>query len=451
MDPFEVRMQFLTLLRRLNASQQSIQKVVTYALKYFSRCGEDLWDCLVEECQKGSINTRINILYLLDTLCETSLLSKAHSAATGGDGSCSFYLDFVARDLGKIVEYVVPDGREGLPNLMSATQILDNWRSKRIIDPQKVEEIITRLHSRKTTLSLPQSDEKPQPSPSSSTTPPPLSHSHPHPEQQQQSQPQAHADPLPRSEIFKRIEEDRERHKRLRERRWVQPLAHALGSGPVVLATFLPMGGDDGAGTHCQNQNQSQSQRGGMGIGLGFGGTGGGVVNKNINVDRVTGTGGVGGVGTGGVGGEKEKDATSLTLDIEFDNEWETTSDWNEDDEEAAAEENALCYGYGGGGGVPNTQASSVSVVKGDSGSSALAGVGGGGGGGGGTGMGTSGRNGGGDKPKRRWDERGDAGGGGNKGGGGAHANWGDGKGRKTSWGAGRKDGDRMDVSPVWG
>jgi hypothetical protein len=36
----------------LPSSQQSIQKVVGYALKYFSRCGEDIWDCIVEECQK---------------------------------------------------------------------------------------------------------------------------------------------------------------------------------------------------------------------------------------------------------------------------------------------------------------------------------------------------------------------------------------------------------------
>lgn len=36
----------------LNSSQQSIQKVVGYALKYFAKCGEDLWDCIVEESQK---------------------------------------------------------------------------------------------------------------------------------------------------------------------------------------------------------------------------------------------------------------------------------------------------------------------------------------------------------------------------------------------------------------
>ena len=38
-----------------SSSQQSIQKVVGYALKYFPRCGEDLWDCIVEECQKVSV------------------------------------------------------------------------------------------------------------------------------------------------------------------------------------------------------------------------------------------------------------------------------------------------------------------------------------------------------------------------------------------------------------
>ena len=92
---------------------------------------------------------------------------------------------------------------------------------------------------------------------------------------------------LPRPEVFKRIEEDRERHKRLRERRWVQPISHTPQSAlPPPLACFLPLT-DDGDG------------------------------------------------------------AQELTLDIEFDNDWETTSDWNEDDDEAAVEENELCFpGY---------------------------------------------------------------------------------------------------------
>lgn len=90
---------------------------------------------------------------------------------------------------------------------------------------------------------------------------------------------------LSRHEIFKRIEEDRERHKRLRERRWVQPISH--NPNPQILpqlATFMP--------------------------------------NPDDHDDHMA----------------------ELTIDIEFDNEWETTSDWNEDDDEAAFEENTLCY-----------------------------------------------------------------------------------------------------------
>ena len=85
------------------------------------------------------------------------------------------------------------------------------------------------------------------------------------------------------------MEEDRERHKRLRERRWVQPISHNLPTAVPPLASFLPLTDDgDGAG--------------------------------------------------------------ELTLDIEFENEWEATSDWNEDDEEAVAEEHELCFSGTGGG-----------------------------------------------------------------------------------------------------
>ncbi|KAI0045528.1 hypothetical protein FA95DRAFT_1596784 [Auriscalpium vulgare] len=264
MDPFEVRMQFLTLLRRLNASQQSIQKVVSYALKFYAQCGEDLWDCVVEECQKGSINNRINILYFLDSLCEASLLAKSHPIALGPGVSpnTSFYVDYVVRDLSTVVEAVVPEGRQGLPNLMSAKQILEDWRSKRVVDPQKVDDVLTTLETRHPSRHSPPL-----------SLPSPLA-----------SRPTNLPESLPRHEIFKRIEEDRERHKRLRERRWVQPVSHAPhGYTLPPLASFLPFTGDrDGA--------------------------------------------------------------EELTIDIEFENEWETTSDWNEDDDDAVGEENDLCY-----------------------------------------------------------------------------------------------------------
>ncbi|KAG5642516.1 hypothetical protein DXG03_002617 [Asterophora parasitica] len=165
------------------------------------------------------------------------------------------YVNYVTRDLGKIVEHVVPQGRQGLPNLVSTKQILESWRSKRVIDPQKIDDVLASLNARQTTSS----SEHPEPSSRDNVS-------------------------LSRNEIFKRIEEDRERHKRLRERRWVQPITHTpLSHQAPPLACFMPLT-NPGDG------------------------------------------------------------AQELTIDIEFENEWETTSDWNEDDVDAATEEADLCF-----------------------------------------------------------------------------------------------------------
>ncbi|TFK68468.1 hypothetical protein BDN72DRAFT_888543 [Pluteus cervinus] len=261
MDPFEVRMHALGLLKRLNASQQSIQKLVTFAVRNFTQCGEDIWTCIVEECENGSINSRINILYFLDSLCETCLLlasrpTSSSSQVNAGIAS-GLYVKYLAQDVAKIVKSVVPEGREGLPNLISTKQILESWRTKRIIDPQKVDDVLSTLNARKAAGTT--SEEAPTGSSARQSS------------------------SLARAEVFKRIEEDRERHKRLRERRWVQPITHNPASHhPPQLASFLPLPDTDGA--------------------------------------------------------------LEVSLDIEFENDWETTSDWNEDDDEAAREEAELCF-----------------------------------------------------------------------------------------------------------
>ena len=199
--------------------------------------------------------------------------SRPTTLGQGVQPESSFYVDYVGRDLSKIVEFVVPEGRIGLPNLMSTKQvrpffllgflsikqdqILEDWRSKRVLDPQKVDDALEVLKTRNVG-----GENSPPPSP--------LAHV------------PARQEALPRDEIFKRIEADRERHKRLRERRWVQPITHAPAHA-APLASFMPLT-DDADG------------------------------------------------------------AEELAIDIEFENEWETTSDWNEDDDEAVAEENDLCY-----------------------------------------------------------------------------------------------------------
>jgi CTD kinase subunit gamma len=99
---------------------------------------------------------------------------------------------------------------------------LENWKTKRIIDGQRADELISTLDTQNQKASiLPSSTEH------SSTLP---------------------AKPMARDDIFRRIEEDRERHKRLREKRWVQPVSQNYNPTTYRLASFMPLGYDEGLG-----------------------------------------------------------------------------------------------------------------------------------------------------------------------------------------------------------
>ncbi|KAF8911684.1 CTD kinase subunit gamma CTK3-domain-containing protein [Gymnopilus junonius] len=284
MDPFEVRMQCIDILRKLNASQQSISKLVTFAIKYFPPCGEDIWDCIVEETQKGSVNSRINILYFLDSLCEACLKVKSQSKSERSRvaNANGLYVQFISRDLNRIVGWIVPEGRQGLPNVSSTKQILQNWRSKRYIEPQKIEEVLSSLDSRPQLASSAAQDSL---TPSSTPAPP-----------------TAEEKALSRHEVNKRIEQDRERHKRLRERRWVQPTSYNASFVNSQLASFYPLTGSAPAPPPATPSTGTEESAGNL------------------------------------------QHQEELPLDIEFENEWETTSDFNEDDEEAIKEEALLAF-----------------------------------------------------------------------------------------------------------
>ncbi|KAK4055205.1 hypothetical protein OIV83_000485 [Microbotryomycetes sp. JL201] len=207
MDPFEasgidVRLQFVTLLSRLSSSLQSIHKCTSFALKHSSRCADDIWDCLMEECARASLNARINLLYLVD-----QLLDLQPTTAPAAQPQSLPYTAFAARDLGTLVNNVVPASQLGSLNLMSATQasrkrarVLQSWKTRRVFDAAVLDPILNQLSERRASMRK-----------SSSTDA-----KHPEPDKQ--------LDQLSRNDILRRIEDDRERHKRLRERIWVLPV-----------------------------------------------------------------------------------------------------------------------------------------------------------------------------------------------------------------------------------
>ncbi|CAO3686808.1 unnamed protein product [Umbelopsis ramanniana] len=173
-DPFECRLEFTSLLQKLNASQQSIQKVANYAMRN-KRLSEDLYSCVLESLEQASMNARLNILYVLDSLCQASLKS-------GFKG----YVDLVRLDLDKVIALVVPNDARGMVNAASTRKILNTWKQKGLFDKASLETIENRLPKSEVRI----------------------------PDHAKQT--------FSKNDILKRMEEDRERHKRLREDIWIR-------------------------------------------------------------------------------------------------------------------------------------------------------------------------------------------------------------------------------------
>lgn len=116
MDPFQIRMEFLELLKRLNASEQSIRKTVAYALRYATRCPDDIWDCVMTECSKAPSSMRINVLFMLDAFLADDFETSPEEVAV--------YRKLAVRDLPGIIDMVVPpDSWDAVLNLTSTRQV----------------------------------------------------------------------------------------------------------------------------------------------------------------------------------------------------------------------------------------------------------------------------------------------------------------------------------------
>ena len=122
--PTQVRLQFTSLASRLTSSVASVSKVASFALRHAIKCADDIWDCYLDEVSSATLNARVNLLFLLDSLLdkEGPRLGSARPPATHA-GTHTSYRELVERDLDKVVKLVVPDSREGVLNWMSTAQV----------------------------------------------------------------------------------------------------------------------------------------------------------------------------------------------------------------------------------------------------------------------------------------------------------------------------------------
>lgn len=99
-DPFEVRMRFTNLLTHLSASATASIKTAHYALKHRDM-DEDLHSCILENLERGNnMNNRANIMYFLEHHADVNMKEGGHEA----------YVEMVKRDIQRIVDAVAQSG-----------------------------------------------------------------------------------------------------------------------------------------------------------------------------------------------------------------------------------------------------------------------------------------------------------------------------------------------------
>lgn len=116
-------MEFISLVSKLTSSVPSISRVASFALKHAAKCADDIWDCYVDEIAHANLNSRVNLLYLLDALLDKEGPKAANRGAGASAVGLGSYRALVERDLGKVVAHVVPETREGILNWMSVQQV----------------------------------------------------------------------------------------------------------------------------------------------------------------------------------------------------------------------------------------------------------------------------------------------------------------------------------------
>ena len=131
-DPFEVRMRFTNLLSHLSASTTASTKTAAYALKHRD-LDEDLHSCIIENLERNNMNNRANVMYFLEHFCDMAIREK-HEA----------YVEMVKRDMTRIVDAVAQSGA----NVKVARKVVGDLAGKGILAEDVVKGIEEQLKAK---------------------------------------------------------------------------------------------------------------------------------------------------------------------------------------------------------------------------------------------------------------------------------------------------------------
>ncbi|KAK6348211.1 hypothetical protein TWF718_006021 [Orbilia javanica] len=135
-DPFEIRLQFTKMLQRLNASVNASKSCAAFALKH-KDLDEDLHSCILEQLETSSMNNRVNLLYFIEHLLEMSV-SKG----------ISNYIPMIQSEFRTIVDCVSPADQSGLQNITSTRKVLAKIKDQKLMSAEIYDELISSLDMR---------------------------------------------------------------------------------------------------------------------------------------------------------------------------------------------------------------------------------------------------------------------------------------------------------------
>ena len=208
-DPFEVRMRFTTLLAHLSASTTSQMKAAHYALKHRDM-DEDLHSCILENLEKGNnMNNRANVMYFLEHHADVNMKEGGHEN----------YVEMVRRDINRIVEAVAQSGA----NVKVVRRVVGGLGERGILPADMVTGIEDGLREKEENMGrlLGQEDVAETEGVGQNEGPMEgIESSKATPRKDKEGKPRKEITERDKKAIEQRIEEDRERNKRLREGVW---------------------------------------------------------------------------------------------------------------------------------------------------------------------------------------------------------------------------------------
>ncbi|KAK6501544.1 hypothetical protein TWF481_009381 [Arthrobotrys musiformis] len=135
-DPFEIRLQFTKMLQKLNASVNASKSCAAFALKH-KDLDEDLHSCILEQLENSSMNNRVNLLYFIEHLLEMSVSKGINN-----------YIPMIQSEFRTIVDCVSPADQSGLQNIASTRKVLGKIKDQKLMSTEIYDELISSLDTR---------------------------------------------------------------------------------------------------------------------------------------------------------------------------------------------------------------------------------------------------------------------------------------------------------------